>query len=76
MEWLVTASVTVILIVALPPAIMAAKKSVRGNGRMAGVALTIGLAFSFLQDPRRREVAEHVAKRKSRDADRDEERLR
>jgi hypothetical protein len=75
-EWLVTASVTVILIVALPPAIMAAKKSVRGNGRMVGVALTIGLAFSFLQDTRRREVAEHVAKRKSHDADRDEERLR
>lgn len=71
MEWIVAIGLTIALVVGLPPAIIAAKKSVRGNGRMAGLALSIGFAFSFLNDPRKKEVIENIAKEESDDADRD-----
>ncbi|KQN05263.1 hypothetical protein ASE85_20370 [Sphingobium sp. Leaf26] len=71
MEWVIAIGLTIVLAAALPRAIVAAKKSVRGNRRMAGVALSIGLAFSFLHDPRKQEVIENIAKRESDDADRD-----
>lgn len=71
MDWIITAGLTIMLAVALPPAIVAAKKSVKGNSRMAGVALSIGLAFSMLHDPRKKEVIENIAKRENDDADRD-----
>ncbi|WP_448663340.1 hypothetical protein ACG3SL_01310 [Sphingomonas sp. CJ20] len=72
MEWIVTACVTVALGLALPRAIVAAKKSVRGNGRMAGAALSIGLAFSAIFDPRKQEAIENIGKR----VDEDENSLR
>ena len=44
MDWIIAAGLTIILAVALPTAIVAAKKTLRGNRRMVGVALSIGLA--------------------------------
>jgi hypothetical protein len=73
MEWVIAAGLAVILAVALPPAIVAAKKSVRGNGRMAGVALSIGLAFSMLYDPRKQATIESIAKRKCEDEEQDQQ---
>jgi hypothetical protein len=67
MEWMITVGLAVIFIIALPPAIVAAKKSVRGNGRMAGVALCIGLAVSILYDARKREVIENIGNHETGD---------
>ena len=71
MDWIITAALTIVLAVALPPAIVAAKKSTKGNSKMAGAAFAIGLAFSMLHDPRKKEVVENIAKRESDDEDRD-----
>lgn len=70
MEWIITASLTILFAVALPPAVIAVKKSVRGNSRMSGVALSVGLALSVLYDPRKKEVVENIAKRENEDEDR------
>jgi hypothetical protein len=74
-DWIITGGLAIILAVALPPAIVAAKKSVRGNSRMAGAALSIGLAFSMMYDPRKKEVIENIAKRESGGADRNHQRF-
>ena len=63
MHWIITAGLTIMITAALPPAIMAAKKSARGKGRMGGAALAIGLAFSLLYDARSEEVIENIARR-------------
>jgi hypothetical protein len=65
--WAVAAGLAIVLAFALPPAIVRAKQSVRGNGTMAGVALAIGLAFAMLYDPRRTEIIEQVAPREDED---------
>jgi len=70
MEWIITAGLAIILAFAVPRAIGAATKSVRGNGKMGGVALSIGLAFSMVCDPRKREVVENIGKRETEDEDR------
>jgi hypothetical protein len=62
MEWLIAAGLVLCLSIALPPAILAAKRSIRGNKRMAGLALSLGMAFAFLQDPRANERIEHARK--------------
>lgn len=73
MEWVIVVVVAVVSAIGLPPAIIAAKKSVRGNGRMAGVALSIGLAFSILYDARKPEVIENIAKRENHDEELDQQ---
>jgi hypothetical protein len=62
MQSMITAGLILLIAIALPFAIIAARKSARGNGRMAGVALSIGLAFSILFDPRKQEVIERIGK--------------
>jgi hypothetical protein len=71
MEWIIAAGLTLLLAIALPSAIVAAKKSVRGSSNMAGAALSVGLAFSMLCDSRKQEVVENIAKRENKDEDSD-----
>jgi hypothetical protein len=68
-HWIITVGLTMAIAAALPPAIMAAKKSVRGKGRMAGAALAIGLAFSLLYDARSQAVIENIAGQRNEDED-------
>lgn len=65
--WIATAGVALLLAFALPSAIVAAKRSIKGNGRMAGIALAIGAAFAFLHDPRSHPTVEQVARRRRED---------
>jgi len=67
--WIVAAGLAIVLAVALPPAIVRAKQSVRGNGTMAGIALAIGLAFAMLYDPRANERIEQAARRQEEDGE-------
>lgn len=69
MDWIIAAAVVLVLGSLLPWAIMSTKKSLRGNARMAGVALSIGMAFSMLHDPRKPETIEHAARREGEDED-------
>ncbi|MGN7998568.1 hypothetical protein [Sphingomonas sp. 22176] len=62
MEWLVAAGLILCFTIALPPALRAAKRSLRGNKRMAGIAMSLGMAFAFLHDPRANERIEQVRK--------------
>jgi competence protein ComGC len=63
MKWVVAAVIAVILVLTMPAAIAHAKASVRGKGRMAGVALAIGLAFSAVLDPAKKAAIEHIQKK-------------
>ncbi len=71
MDWIIAVILVVVLGALLPGAIMAAKRSIRGNPRMAGIALSIGMAFSMLHDPRKPETIEHAARREDEDGDSD-----
>lgn len=66
-DWIIPSGIALLLALALPSAIVAAKRSIKGNGRMAGIALAIGAAFAFLHDPRRHETIESVARRRRED---------
>jgi hypothetical protein len=69
MKSTITAGLILLIAIALPFAIIAARKSARGKGRMTGVVLSIGLAFSILFDPRKQEVIERVGKSESEGED-------
>lgn len=60
MEGILATALALVLALALPPAIIAAKKALKGNPRMAGIALSIGMAFAFLHDPRKNETIENI----------------
>lgn len=59
MEWLVAAGLILCVAIAL---LRAAKRSLRGNKRMAGIAMSLGMAFAFLHDPRANERMEPMRK--------------
>jgi len=70
MKSMIIAGLILLLAIALPFAIIAARKSARSNGKMAGAALSIGLAFSILFDPRKQEVIERIGKSENEGEDR------
>ena len=59
MRWLVALGIALAMMVLVPWAILAVRKS----GRMAGAALAIGLAFSAILDPARAAAIEHIKKK-------------
>ena len=69
MEWIIAAGLILVLALTLPRLIVAATKSTRGKGRMAGAAFALGLAFSVLFDARKQDVIEQVGKRAVEDED-------
>ena len=64
MKWTVTVIIGALVMLLLPLAIIAAKKSARGKGRLGGVALAIGLAFGGIFDPAKTAAVEDIQKRK------------
>lgn len=73
MQSMIVAGLILLIAIALPFAIIAARKSARGKGRVAGVALSIGLAFSMLFDPRKQEVVERTGKSENEGEDRNKQ---
>ncbi|MBY8825077.1 hypothetical protein [Sphingomonas colocasiae] len=75
MQSMIVAGLIVLIAVSLPFAIIAARKSARkgGRGGMAGVVLSIGLAFSILFDPRKQEVIERIGKSEKEGEDRNKQ---
>jgi len=64
MKWIVTLAVAVALLLLVPWAIAASKKSARGKGRLAGAAFAIGLAFGAIFDPAKSAAIENIQKKK------------
>lgn len=64
MKWILSLAITVFVMLLLPLAIVAAKKSARGKGRVGGAALAIGLAFGGIFDPAKTAAVENIQKRK------------
>ena len=64
MKWIIAATLAVGLLIALPWAIMASKRSARGKGRLAGAAFAIGLAFGAIFDPAKSAAIENIQKKK------------
>jgi hypothetical protein len=64
MKWLIAICITLVGLLAMPAAIAAAKESMRGKGRVAGAALSIGLAFSAMFDPKIAAAIENIEKKK------------
>ncbi|MBO9622748.1 MAG: hypothetical protein J7500_08545 [Sphingomonas sp.] len=64
-EWLVAIVLIVGFLAAMPWIVRWAKSS-GGKGRMGGVAMALGLAFSAFLDPAQREAMENVEDEKSR----------
>lgn len=64
-QWLVALGLVAAFFAALPW-ILRWVKSSGGKGRMGGVALGLGLAFSFLLDPAKAEAMENIEDRKAR----------
>lgn len=60
MEWLV-ASGLILAFLAVLPSILRRVKVRGGKGRVGGVALALGVAFSFLYDPAKAEAMENIA---------------
>jgi len=73
MQSMIVAGLILLIAIALPFSIIAARKSTRGKGRVAGVALSIGLAFSILFDPRKQEVVERTGKSEKESEDRNKQ---
>jgi hypothetical protein len=73
MKSMIIAGLILLIGIALPFAIIAARKSARGKGRMSGVVLSIGLAFSILFDPRKQEVIERTGKSEDEGEDRNKQ---
>jgi len=63
-KWIIAATLAVGLLIALPWAIMASKRSARGKGRLAGAAFAIGLAFGAIFDPAKSAAIENIQKKK------------
>lgn len=64
MQWIVTGIGILLLMVLLPWAIVASKKSARGKGRLAGATLAIGLIFGGIFDPAKSAAMEAAQKKK------------
>ena len=64
MQWIVASLLALALALLLPLAIIAAKKSLRGKGKLAGAAMIIGLAFGGLFDPAKAAATEAIQKKK------------
>lgn len=75
MQSMIVAGLILLIAVALPFAIVAARKSARkgGRGGRAGAVLAIGLAFSILFDPRKQEVIERIGKSENEGEDRNKQ---
>ena len=64
MQWIIALLLAGAFALLLPLAIVAAKKSLRGNGRLPGAAMIIGLAFGGLFDPAKAAATETIQKKK------------
>lgn len=64
-QWLIALSLMLAFLAAMPHLLRWVKTS-GGKGRMGGVALALGIAFSFLFDPAKAEAMENIADRKAR----------
>ena len=64
MRWIIAAVLTASLLIALPWAIAASKRSARGKGRLGGAAFAIGLAFGAIFDPAKSAAIENIQKKK------------
>lgn len=67
-QWLIALGLVVAFLAAMPWILRWVKTS-GGKGRMGGVALALGVAFSFLFDPAKAEAMETIADRKARGGD-------
>lgn len=65
MQWLAVLGLILAFLAAMPLLLRWVKTS-GGKGRMGGVALALGVAFSFLFDPAKAEAMENIADRKTR----------
>jgi hypothetical protein len=63
-NWIVALCAATLLLVLLPWAIIASKRSARGKGRVAGATLAIGLIFGALFDPAKSAAIENIQKKK------------
>ena len=66
MEWIAALAVIVLAFLLLPPAIVAAKKSLHKNGKAAGAVMVVGLVFGSIFDPARTTAIENIQKDKER----------
>lgn len=64
MKWIAAPAVAAALLLLLPWAITASKRSARGKGRLAGVTFAIGLAFGAIFDPAKSAAIENIQKKK------------
>jgi ABC-type phosphate transport system substrate-binding protein len=64
MQWLVALLILVLLAATLPAIISTVKQSSVGKGRLGGVSLALGLAFSSFLDPAKAAAIENVEKQK------------
>jgi hypothetical protein len=64
-QWLIALGL-VLAFLATMPLLLRWVKTSGGKGRMGGVALALGVAFSFLFDPAKAEAMENIADRKAR----------
>jgi hypothetical protein len=64
MKWILSLAIVILVMLLLPFAIVAAKKSAKGKGRLGGAALAIGLAFGAIFDPAKTAAVENIQKRK------------
>ena len=69
-EWIAAIGALLVLIALFPRALAAARRSARKGGAAAGIMMAAGLAFGFLTDARKPEIAERAAKKDDR-ADRE-----
>ena len=64
MKWILSLAITILVMLLLPFAIIAARKSTKGKGRLGGAVLAIGLAFGGLFDPAKTAAVENIQKKK------------
>ena len=64
MKWILSLAITILVMLLLPFAIIAARKSAKGKGRLGGAVLAIGLAFGGLFDPAKTAAVENIQKKK------------
>jgi hypothetical protein len=64
MKWILSLAIVILVMLLLPFAIVAAKRSATGKGRLGGAVLAIGLAFGGIFDPAKAAAVENIQKRK------------
>lgn len=69
MEWIAALAVVVLAFILLPPAIVAAKRSLHKNGKAAGAVMVVGLVFGSIFDPARTTAIENIQKDNERGED-------